>query len=71
MAIEPRRNAVEYLERLIEEAAGSARKTRRLAERILHELTGAAQARVAPAARRRSDEEGLESDAESGWRLAA
>ncbi len=71
MATRSNRDALERLERLILESAGNARSARLLAERVLHELNFATQARVAPVSRRRVEEESAESDAESGWRLAA
>lgn len=74
MFLEPRRDAIEYLEHLIQEAAGNAYKTRLLAERILYELSYQARSSrpdhgASPAARRSRTEESPESDAESGWRL--
>lgn len=71
MAIETRTDAVERLERLIGDTAGGVRKARLLAERVLHQLKQAAPPRLAPAPRRETEQEIAESDAESGWRLAA
>jgi hypothetical protein len=83
MADGPRDKAWLKLETLIRETAGGARRTRRLAERVLLELTAVTPASVAPAfrpcpppqagpAHRRFEEEtGEETDAEPAWRRAA
>lgn len=70
-----REEKLRQLERTICEAAGSARRARLLAERILHELTGAAAAaRLCPQREDRDSartDAGSETDAEPAWRLAA
>lgn len=71
MAIESCNEGIESLERLVRETAGGLRRARRLADRVLRELTSITQAHVTPIFDRQAEEEVADSDAESGWRLAA
>ena len=71
MRLNQRDETTERLDQLVQDAAGRVRRIHLLAAHVLHKLSYAEPSQMARASCPLSGEESVDSDAESGWRLAA